>query len=516
MSPALTPMARPSVAIRNRLLVAARRSRTVLTSAPIIRKAWRILPRGWQSAVKRWIGADSVTQELGTPLPSAPGSAGTFCVYPFLHLDIGATGDVRVCCKASEHVRNDGVAMNVHQHSLDEIWNSDAMRSLRQDMIEGKPVAACSECYEEENAGALSMRLKGLRGWQNSAWLNEERMTLDALKAKVIADDYRLSTPPVHYQMEVGNVCNLKCRMCSSDSSSFIAEDAVHNAWTADRQETYHNRDLPIVARPRSARITSNHRDFVAKELVSSSSRIKQLYFVGGETLLAKDVAATLQCFVDSGAAPDIELVLQSNGSLANASALKVAHQFKRLVLGISVDGFGQYYEYIRYPAKWKKLAANLDTFKTLPNTALKANIVFQIYNALNIVELFTYLDAVDIAFDVTPLLFPNYLRPSAMPPRARALAAERLRAYAERCLPARRQLINGLATAVAPTTDGFDRRLMHDFMLFTNDLDATRGQSFENTHAELLELIADTGFRWTDETLHAKSIDRAMSVAHV
>ena len=44
----------------------------------------------------------------------------------------------------------------------------------------------------------------------------------------------------------------------------------------------------------------------------------------------------------------------------------------------------------------------------------------------------------------------------------------------------------------------------MRSFMLFTNDLDITRGQSFQDTHRELLQLIIDAGFPWSDETLHA------------
>ena len=47
----------------------------------------------------------------------------------------------------------------------------------------------------------------------------------------------------------------------------------------------------------------------------------------------------------------------------------------------------------------------------------------------------------------------------------------------------------------------------MRAFMLFTNDLDITRGQSFRETHGELLELITDAGFMWTNETLHARRV---------
>ena len=36
--------------------------------------------------------------------------------------------------------------------------------------------------------------------------------------------------------------------------------------------------------------------------------------------------------------------------------------------------------------------------------------------------------------------------------------------------------------------------------MLFTNDLDQSRDQSFRDVHGELLGYIEDAGIRWSDE----------------
>ncbi len=55
------------------------------------------------------------------------------------------------------------------------------------------------------------------------------------------------------------------------------------------------------------------------------------------------------------------------------------------------------------------------------------------------------------------------------------------------------------------PRSDAFDPRLLRDFMLFTNDLDLSRSQSLAQTSHELLALIAEAGFEWTAETLHAQ-----------
>ena len=96
------------------------------------------------------------------------------------------------------------------------------------------------------------------------------------------------------------------------------------------------------------------------------------------------------------------------------------------------------------------------------------------------------------------------------LPPSGRRLAIERLWSYAEGdCLPKNRELVFGLASGLEKAGDRevFDENLMRTFMLFTNDLDITRGQSFRDTHGELLELITDAGFMWTNETFHARRV---------
>ena len=57
---------------------------------------------------------------------------------------------------------------------------------------------------------------------------------------------------------------------------------------------------------------------------------------------------------------------------------------------------------------------------------------------------------------------------------------------------------------------------LRRSFMLFTNDMDRSRGQSFAQVQPELYEHIAATGFRWTAETLHAHHHEACASTAPV
>src|SRR4029077_3559148 len=99
-------------------------------------------------------------------------------------------------------------------------------------------------------------------------------------------------------------------------------------------------------------------------------------------------------------------------------------------------------------------------------------------------------------------------LRVTTMPPAARRLAAERLRAYADRdCRPENRDTVRCIVEELQSIGEELDTALLREFMLFTNDLDRSRRQSFRSACPELCGLIEAAGFAWTDETLYAASV---------
>ena len=65
-------------------------------------------------------------------------------------------------------------------------------------------------------------------------------------------------------------------------------------------------------------------------------------------------------------------MAVVTNGTVAG-SWLEMARHFKHLDCSISIDGFGKHYDYIRYPAKWDKLAVNIPAFQALPHTSCDA-----------------------------------------------------------------------------------------------------------------------------------------------
>lgn len=392
--------------------------------------------------------------------------------------------------------------MSVYKQSLDEIWNSDDMRAIRRAMVRGEKVPGCAGCYHEEESGGVSLRKARNRDW-HSGWLNPDELDIDELKAEAIASDYRLLTTPSWLQLDVGNLCNLKCRMCCGYSSSRIDQDPVHRQWNGGAPAN--KKRLPTGKR------WFEDKNFILTELFRQPEQVKQLEFLGGETLLIKEVGDILECLIEAGVAGNIVLMATTNGTVINSPWLALAEKFKELALNVSIDGFGPYYEYIRYPGRWSTVTRNIEILKKRSRTRLTAIVTLQAYNALNIVDLFKYFDSIGLDFYAYPVSTPEYLSPMVLPSSARRLAVERLLLYAEEeCVPKNRELVLGLASGLdnAGDREVFDEKLMRTFMLFTNDLDTTRGQSFLETHAELLHLITEAGFTWTNETCHARSTE--------
>jgi hypothetical protein len=312
-------------------------------------------------------------------------------------------------------------------------------------------------------------------------------------------------------EVETGNLCNLKCRMCNGGLSSLIAKDSVHHKWADDQAALYHD--------PQAERKPSRFRPAGAiaslgEELSKDTDgRIKRLYFIGGEPLVVREVRDLIHGLVAAGRAPQIALAITSNGTVV-PPWLSLASQFRNVDIAISVDGYGQYYDYIRYPGCWSDLVQNLQALRAVANLHPRVTTTLQANNALNVTQLFRYLDSVGIGFTGYLLHWPRYLAVGALPASVRRVAADRLTEYAESdCRPENRALILSLAAQFTAGSEAADPGLIRDFMLFTNDLDASRGQSIHRTDPELVELLAEAGFPWLYETVHAPAPDAVEEV---
>ena len=74
-----------------------------------------------------------------------------------------------------------------------------------------------SKCFEEEQNGITSKRQ-----WETVVW--KERLNLDEVVAKMNVDGSMPLDIP-YFDLRLGNMCQLKCVMCSPhDSSAWISD----------------------------------------------------------------------------------------------------------------------------------------------------------------------------------------------------------------------------------------------------------------------------------------------------
>jgi radical SAM protein with 4Fe4S-binding SPASM domain len=152
-------------------------------------------------------------------------AAETVCVVPWRSVVVRPNGIVLACCHAT------GSMGSLYERSLEEIWNGDRMTGLRAALGRGERHPACDACWEHERAGVGSPR----QGANESARVSEDRQLVERLLTEGPALGYRAEAPPYLYTLQLGNLCNLKCRSCHEVASSRIASDPVHRAWSYGR-----------------------------------------------------------------------------------------------------------------------------------------------------------------------------------------------------------------------------------------------------------------------------------------
>ena len=565
----------------------------------------------------RELDKDAV-QAVDPKAPSAAPTIDSFCVAPFLEANIMPTGAVRACCAFYPSVSQDGRAMSVYEHSVEEIWNSDTMRDVRRRMIDGKAVDQCSYCYLQERTTPPSLRNELNPGWEKSGYGNPRGETIAELKSKAIANDFRVPTGPSWIDLELGNLCNLKCRMCSSTWSSSIAADPVHSRWSSYDIEgparwqgramviaprralgiTYEglsgldqSGDMPLAwfsgsatirvkkmkvpvasiqvriaggtASPSPIKIFANDTSVFRGEL--SEASFETTFDLPKSSAEAEELVLRLECPVRAGieeikllraetgksnvgvsrfssgkqwfqdedfifndllykvdnltklhmvGGENIMLSLVTNGTIANDEVCDLAAQFKSVLIGVSLDGFGDVNDYIRHPSRWAEIEPNIRRLKAIPNASLYVNTTVQAYNMLHMPALARYIEDLGLGFRYHFLIGPAHLSCLVMPVAARKEAARRIRAIVMRNAPDGTgesratspigDTLLALANILETNTEPPDPKLLDEFMLFTNDLDASRGQNFASVNSELLEFIEASGVCWSDTTKFA------------
>ena len=295
-----------------------------------------------------------------------------FCVLPWVSLEASPVGTVRPCCLADDELVDDaGDKFNLATADFDAIQNSASMKELRQEFVDGKQPKTCRKCWKEERAGRTSKRMH----------------TLDRLKHMLPDQDWTADAKPLMFlDLKLGNICNLKCRICGSwSSSTFAAEELQHLMRNEDRKDNHHYHMLRQGAWPRENQQFWN-------EIAGISDQIQYIEFTGGEPFMIQEHFNLLQGLVDRGLAGNIEIHYNTNGTQWPETAEAIWQHFKIVEIAFSIDDVGERFEYQRSNAVWTEVVNNIARFRELRSR--HTNIRLQICCTINVFNVY-YLETV-------------------------------------------------------------------------------------------------------------------------
>jgi MoaA/NifB/PqqE/SkfB family radical SAM enzyme len=234
------------------------------------------------------------------------------------------------------------------------------MIDLRRKFLAGEQPSGCDACWQEESVpGRMSKR----------------RATF--IKMKDIKMEYTEDSPEaIFLDLKLGNICNLKCRICGSWSSSKWAQEEID---LADGDNPLAKRQLNSGQWPR----TSPTWWAALKDVLP---HIQYLEFTGGEPFLINEHFDLLQWLVDEGYASKIDIHYNTNGTIWPKRGHDLWKNFKRVEIAFSIDDTGKRFEYQRYGSDWAETEQVVKFAKEAwvesPNIHLQICTTFNIQNA--------------------------------------------------------------------------------------------------------------------------------------
>ena len=389
------------------------------------------------------------------------------CMLPWVSIETSPIGTARPCCLAKDEItKPNGSKYSLRENTLEEIYHSDYMQDLRKDFLAGNKPVTCQRCWDEEAAGRTSKRINSrirLKEYYNSV----DFQNIDPNQLWFI-------------DLKLGNICNLKCRICGSWSSSKWAKEEIdYIPELVDRKTHLAYTYLKDGAWPRESEVFWNN-------LKTLLPNIKYFEFTGGEPFLIEQHFELLRYAVEQGYSKDIEIHYNTNGTVFPEQA-ELWSNFKHVEIAFSIDNVGDRFEYERYGADWNEVQTNIAKF-----TAMRSNkISTQLCTTMNIQNVYYLPELCDwistqtfnhIYFNM--LHDPWHMCVSKMTTSAQELVIDRLNSY--KFDPKFKTEILRIVQFIR-NGSGSDGQ---EFLQKMQITDEYREQSFLDTHREIAEAM--------------------------
>lgn len=301
----------------------------------------------------------------------------TFCPLPWNHLATNPSGRLRLCCNSDPDknrlLNENGQSILINKiDSLEFLDQNPTLKNIRKMMLSGERPDLCVRCFREEDSGLTSARIAYLNEYPILDWALENTKQDGTTTHRIEYIDLRL-----------GNLCNLKCRMCNPYSSNQLIPEAHELGFiNADEAERLKHLDWG-----RDPNLWTLFHHYL--------SSIEVIYLTGGEPTIILEQMELLKICINSGHAKNIRLKYNTNVTNIKEQFFDFWKHFKSVQLNCSVDGLNDLCRYIRHPSNWNAINRNLikiDQLATVTNIKAEIHVTVQIANITRLIEIFEYI----------------------------------------------------------------------------------------------------------------------------
>lgn len=417
-----------------------------------------------------------MTNNISQQLPNIPPK--NFCIAPFQSIRQNAYGRNSPCAF--------GAGDWHHGHlTPEQRWHSKELNQLREEFIQGLRPSACQRCWDEENAGKISLRQRQYEYFPEDY-------------EKFVKSGLWLQGPKTAV-FKVSNVCNLACRSCAGwDSNSYTNEGKFYQqkyktTVQYNDEIKFHNRFIPVMP-PR-------HINFI--DYLDIANNLEKIDFYGGEPFLNISQLDLLEYLIDKGLSKNITLYYSTNCTNHPTKRLKAAwNHFRRIEIAISIDGLEQEFEYLRWPGKWHDLLDVLQAIKLLREQLqcevfIMGSLTVSMINAWNIDKLTDWVTQNIGPYYINMVQSPEYLAVHIAPDHVKNAVLSRV---------TNQDLRNYMQLK------GHNSTLWKQFIIWMKRQDLYRNQKFENIFPDFVNKFAKDWHDITDlseQNFHRQTVNK-------
>lgn len=282
-----------------------------------------------------------------------------FCNTPWYELHIYWDGSYGICCQEDHKLHSDSKKFNIATMPIMEWFNSDPVKNFRLGVLGQDKVSPCRRCYYDEAHNSHSRRLKSN---QKSVIFTRTAFN-DSFQQSPGFDHFEHSlntqghtnTYPIDIHVDLGNFCNLACKMCTPRASSTIASQQVK--WGIVDAKQYLGTDW-----------TKNQDVWQSfKQQLLDIPELNNIHFMGGETLLTPRFEDLIDTMIEHKRF-DLCFSFVTNGTVFKPKLMNKLKKFKRVGIEVSIETLDARNSYVRQGTDTQTVLENISKYQTYCN----------------------------------------------------------------------------------------------------------------------------------------------------